>query len=446
MAARSPLNLRAGSIYLYTRSPILARTFSTSPPPHADFSHVIIGGGIIGLATARQLAQRPHTSVLLLEKHRQLGTETSSRNSSVIHAGLYYPASSLKTQFCLEGKALLYEACARFGIPFKRCGKWIVAQDGTQRAYLEGIRERAGELGVPTSWIPLEDARLLEPEVCARAAVLKSESTGIVDVHALMQWMRGGFEEAGGEVAVGSSVSSIETGGRIDGYRLRVVSGPEAAEPEMTITTECLINAAGLNACAVSNMLLPPERHVMPYYAKGTYFSYSGPRIRPKTLVYPCPVEGSGGLGTHLTIDLAGQVRFGPDVSWVDDPEDYSVISNEHPQVQRAFEAVTEYLPGIRREDFRPDYCGIRPKLSRPGSKPKNDSLRSEASKRDPVAESTQNNTKGGGGGDAEGTFQDFVIREEPGFSGFVNLLGIESPGLTSSLAIGRYVEKLLHG
>ena len=424
----------------------IVRNFATSSARSADFSHVIIGGGVVGLAIARQLALRPSTSVLLLEKHRDLGTETSSRNSCVIHAGLYYPLNSLKTELCLQGKALLYETCEKFRIPFANCGKWIIAQDESQRAHLEKLHAHANDMGVPTSWLSLDEAKREEPDVLARTAVLNSESTGIVDGHELMTWMTGEFEEAGGSIAVGSHVSSVEAknGGK-GGYGVRVDSGDANKRP-MTITTECLINSAGLAACDISNMLLPPERHVMPQYAKGTYFSYTGPRIHPKTLVYPCPVEGSGGLGTHLTIDLAGQVRFGPDVAWVDSPDDYSIIPNEHPQVQQAFEAVSEYLPGIKRENFQPDYCGIRPKLSKPGVEPKKDSKSKAAVEKGPVVKEEKNDIKGGDGGDAGGTFQDFIIREEPEYSGFVNLLGIESPGLTSSLAIGKRVEELLHG
>ncbi|PGH16815.1 hypothetical protein AJ79_01459 [Helicocarpus griseus UAMH5409] len=384
------------------------RPFSTSAATNADFTHAVIGGGVIGLSIARALAlTHPSTSTLLLERHAQTGTETSSRNSEVIHAGLYYPANSLKTTLCIRGKHLLYTLCEEQNIPHRNTGKWILAQNETQLEALEKMHSHAEGLGVPTRFLGKEEMRRREPEVCARAGVLESTSTGIVDSHALMAVLRGQFEESGcGDVALCTEVRGVEgIRGGAGGYEIhtRSVDGEEA-----TITAETLVNAAGHSAPMISNMLLPPDRHVRAHYAKGTYFSYGASRPKPGTLLYPAPQPGLGGLGTHLTLDMAGQVRFGPDVEWVDSAED---LKPSPGRLGSAVEAIREYLPGVQVEVIGVDYCGVRPKL----------------------------------GGKGEG-FRDFVVQREDGFEGFVNCLGIESPGLTSALAVGERVEGLLYG
>ncbi|PGG99190.1 hypothetical protein GX51_06384 [Blastomyces parvus] len=408
-----------------------ARSFSTSTATNADFTHAVIGGGIIGLSIARHLTlTRPNTTTILLERHAALGTETTSRNSEVIHAGLYYPPTSLKTHLCIRGKHLLYTLCASpaHNIPHKRTSKWILAQDAEQLERLQRMHEHAGRLGVPTRFLGTEEMARREPDVRARAGVLESPSTGIVDSHALMACLHAEFEEGGGDVALLTAVRGVEKMGPGGGYRIYtrpVRVGREAGatgcaegeeeeegEEETTITAETVINAAGHNACAVSNMLLPPARHVHPAYAKGTYFSYTASSPKPRTLLYPAPKPGLGGLGTHLTLDMTGQVRFGPDVEWVDGPED--LVPNVG-RLEEAVREIREYLPGVRPEAIGLDYCGVRPKLA-------------------------------GKEGEDKGAFRDFVIREEEGFEGFVNLLGIESPGLTSALAIGERVEELLYG
>ena len=269
---------------------------------------------------------------------------------------------------------------------------------------------------MPTRFVGKEEAGRREPEVRAEAGVLESSSTGIVDSHGLMGFLEGEIQASGGEVAFRTAVTGIERLGNGEfEVRTKNIDDPAEGSEEQVITTETLINSAGLAAIGVSNILLPAERQLKAYYAKGTYFSYSAPRPKPSTLVYPAPVSGHGGLGTHLTLDLSvpPRVRFGPDVEWVKDPNDYT--PNEK-RMEAAIDDIQAYLPGIERDKIGVDYCGIRPKLGREGSV-----------------------TSGKG-------FQDFYIKEEEDFKGFINLLGIESPGLTSSLAIGEYVSEMLYG
>ncbi|KAI9880110.1 MAG: hypothetical protein M1830_005355 [Pleopsidium flavum] len=390
--------------------PTTQRPFSTSAPQHADYTHAVIGAGVVGLAIARQLAGREGTSTVLVEKHGAVGTETSSRNSEVIHAGLYYGHDSLKTELCIKGKNMMYDLCAKHHIPHRRTKKWIVAQDTPQWEECVNVHKFASSAGVPTRFVSLQEGKEREPDVRADAGILESESTGIVDSHGLMSYLQGSFEDRGGDCAFRSPVTRIETHNNgSSGYKI-FTSNREGGED--SFTSETLINSAGLYACAINNMILPENRHWDPYFAKGSYFSYSASHPKPSTLIYPAPSPGHAGLGTHLTIDMAGRVRFGPDVEFVDDPTDLK------PNPTRLREAITEiqkYLPGVRTDAIDLDYCGIRPKLGKYSA----------------VATGTG--------------FQDFVIRREEGYEGFVNLLGIESPGLTSSLAIGEMVEGLLY-
>lgn len=338
----------------------------------------------------------------------------------MIHAGLYYGHDSLKTKLCIQGKNMLYDLCAKHHIPHRRTKKWIVAQDLPQWEECVKVHKFATSIGVPTRFVSLQEGKDREPAVKADAGILESETTGIIDSHALMSYLHGSFTDRGGDTALHSAVTRIEAldhGAR--GYRIFTAnpSSPSSSsasdsDSEYSFTTETLINSAGLHACAINNLLLPPARHLTPYFAKGTYFSYSASSPKPSTLIYPAPSPGHAGLGTHLTLDLAGRIRFGPDVEFVDDPTDY------RPNPARLPEAVVEirkYLPGVKQEAIGLDYCGIRPKLGRASA----------------VA-------TGRG-------FLDFVVRREEGFEGLVNLLGIESPGLTSCLAIGEMVEGLLY-
>lgn len=382
----------------------------------------------MGLAIARALAchqpgpsssSSSANSTLLLERHAQVGTETSARNSEVIHGGLYYGAASLKTRLCVAGRAQLYALCAARGVGHARPGKWVVAQTAGERAALEAVRAHCEAVGVPTRWVGAAEAAREEPDVRAAAGVLESPETGIVDSHGLMAALHGLFEEAGGETALHAAVVGVEPlpygPGRLpgsSGWALTVRDGSSGEESRVTADT--LVNSAGLGAAAVHNMIVPAARRTTLHYAKGNYFSYGAARPRVRRLVYPVTAPGAGGLGTHLTLDLAGRMRFGPDVEWVASADDLAVSAARLPA---AVAEIKKYLPAVDEGALAPDYAGVRPKLRPAGA----------------VA-------TGGGG------FVDFHIRKEDGYEGWVNLLGIESPGLTSCLAIGELVRDMLYG
>ncbi|KAH7385293.1 FAD dependent oxidoreductase [Phaeosphaeria sp. MPI-PUGE-AT-0046c] len=399
--------LRATSVS--TRS-IGSRTFSSSLKRETDFTHAVIGGGVVGLAIARKLQARDGASTVLIEKHGSVGTETSSRNSEVIHAGLYYGTDSLKTRLCLKGKEMLYDLCKKHSIPHRNTGKWIVAQDDIQMEAIQKVHDFASTIGVPTHFISKDEAKRREPDVRAEAGVLESTSTGIVDSHSLMQYLEGSFTDSGGLCAFHSPVTAITPldAGR-SGWEITTTS-PSTGE-STTITASVLINSAGLFAVAIHNMIVPHDRQRKPFYAKGSYFSYTSSRPRPATLIYPAPVPGHGGLGTHLTLDMSGRIRFGPDVEWTDDPTDYAPNTAN---LAAAIDDIATYLPGVDRDAIQPDYVGIRPKLGKLAA------------------------TSGQG-------FQDFYICKEQGFEGWVNLMAMESPGLTSCLAVADEVEGLIY-
>ncbi|MCT8176283.1 NAD(P)/FAD-dependent oxidoreductase [Variovorax sp. CY25R-8] len=362
-----------------------------------DLDCAVIGGGVVGLAVARALALAGR-EVMVLEAEGAIGTGTSSRNSEVIHAGIYYPQASLKARLCVEGKQLLYAYAEARGVPHRRCGKLIVATSAEQVAQLEAIRLKAAANGVDDlETISAAQAVALEPQLRCMAALV-SPSTGIVDSHALMLSLLGDLENAGGMLALKSAVkrADLEEGGIVltaqDGTRLRCRS---------------VVNAAGLGAPDLARHFggLATETVPTAYFAKGNYFTLSG-RAPFGRLVYPVPEPG--GLGVHLTIDLGGQAKFGPDVQWVSSPDDLVV----DPARGDAFYAeVRKYWPALPDGALIPGYAGMRPKISGPG---------------DPAA--------------------DFRIDgpRAHGVRGLVNLFGIESPGLTSSLAIGRHVADLL--
>lgn len=379
-----------------------------------------------------EVVAEPRGTVRLLQLYLLVVTE-SLTTVQVIHAGIYYGHDSLKTKLCLQGKAMMYDLCSKHGIGHMNCGKWVVAQTDEQMGELQKVYDFAKTIDVPIRFVPKDEAARREPDVRAEAGVLESPTTGIVDSHGVMQWLHGDFENLGGDTALASPVTRIEAPsvGNPD-WKIwtaspqvsdPTASSPTPAVPEQSsageddtfITAETIINSAGLYACAINNMILPPERHRTPYYAKGTYFSYSKSHPKPSTLVYPAPVPGHGGLGTHLTLDMAGRIRFGPDVEWVESPNDLAPSANTK-RFAAALEDIKSYMPSIDPDAVALDYAGIRPKLGKLGA------------------------VSSGKG------FQDFYIEKEEGYEGFINLLGIESPGLTSSLAIGEEVHGLLYG
>lgn len=367
---------------------------------------VVVGAGVVGLAVARALALGG-LEVVVLEAEGGIGTGTSSRNSEVVHAGLYYPAGSLKARLCVRGRELLYGFCATHGVEGRRCGKLIVAATAADLPKLDAIRAHAAACGV-TSLQPLTRAQVaaIEPEVRCAAALLSPE-TGIVDSHRLMTALLGDAESAGAALALATRFECASRDG--GGWR---VQSRSAGEPPFTLRCAWLVNCAGLQAQAVARQMagFPPLAVPPRHLAKGHYFSLAG-RSPFARLIYPTPVEG--GLGTHLTLDLGGQARFGPDVQWLpplpdDAPLDYTV----DPARGAAFAAdIRRWWPRLPAGALQPAYSGIRPKLSGPG---------------EPAA--------------------DFRIDGPAvhGCPGTVQLFGIESPGLTASLAIAEQVATLL--
>jgi L-2-hydroxyglutarate oxidase LhgO len=355
---------------------------------------VVVGAGVVGLACARALALRGIETVIL-EANAAIGMETSSRNSEVIHAGLYYPAGSLKARLCVEGKRLLYDFCESRNVAHRRCGKLIVATRAGQEEKLAALQSQSLENGV-TDLQPLTAAQLagLEPQLAARAA-LRSPSTGIVDSHGLMLALQGEAEAHGAALALNSPLLRAEARG--DGFLLEV-----GGEEPMQLEAAILINSAGLHAARVAAAIHGLDARHVPtlHLARGNYFSLGG-RAPFSHLVYPLPEPG--GLGVHLTLDLGGQARFGPDVEWIGEI-DYAV----DPRRADAFHAeVRRYWPQLPDGALQPAYAGIRPKLSGPN---------------DPAA--------------------DFLVQSqaEHGVAGLVNLFGIESPGLTVCLALAGHV------
>jgi L-2-hydroxyglutarate oxidase LhgO len=358
---------------------------------------VVVGAGVVGLAVARALALHGR-EVLLLEACHAIGTQTSSRNSEVIHAGIYYAAGSLKALLCVRGKSMLYRYCAERGIAHRRCGKLIVATQANQWANLHAIRQRAQANGVmDLEMLSAGQARALEPALAAQGALL-SPSTGIVDSHALMLSLLGDFENAGGCLALNSPLRQAQ---QAQGAMELI------ANDGTTIACRCLVNAAGHQAPTLARAFLGLDsRHVpTPHYAKGNYFSLAG-RSPFSRLIYPVPEDA--GLGVHLTLDLGGQARFGPDVHWVDSPDDLAVNPERG---AKFYQEIRKYWPALADAALLPAYAGIRPKIHGP---------------HEPAT--------------------DFCIQgpHVHGVEGLVNLFGIESPGLTASLAIGQHVADLL--
>lgn len=363
---------------------------------HTDVECIIIGAGVIGLAVARALAQQGR-EVLIVESASLFGSGISSRNSEVIHAGLYYPPKSLKSKLCLRGKELLYDFCKQHNVPHQRIGKLLVATEEAEIQALMSIKDNAKQCGVnDLQLLQAEEAQHLEPELFCKLALL-SPSTGIVDSHTLMLSLLGEAENAGAQLVLNTPLKRVF----IKDNRLFECHFDDSEQS--ILSCSILINASGLHATELAKNFTGLDKKHIPtayYYCQGRYFSYSGKSLF-KHLIYPMP--NRDGLGIHLTLDLGGQIKFGPDVHWLDE-ESYEI---DEIQAESFYKAVRRYWPSLKNGTLQTAYSGIRPKLSAPNQQA-----------------------------------ADFVISSETehGIAGLINLFGIESPGLTASLAIAELI------
>ena len=364
----------------------------------------IIGAGVVGLAIAAQVASKDR-EVYVLEKNDTFGLETSSRHSGVIHSGIYYPESSLKAKMCVAGNRILYELCERYGIGHRRLGKLIVASSDEEAGELQTLLER-GQRNCTEGLriLSKREMKELEPNVEGVAAIL-SPSTGIIDSYALMKYFIARAKDRGVQIAYQTKVVGIEK--VADRYKVTV----EDRTGKSSFTTRILINCAGLHCDKVAELagIDIAKAGYKLHYCKGEYFSISSGKSKlvKRRLIYPVPPPKVTGVGIHLTFDLDGRMRLGPSIHYVDSI-DYA-MDNQHKQL--FYDSVRKFLPSIEYDDLEPEMAGIRPKLQEPG-----------------------------------GDIKDFVIRDESdkGLPGFINLIGIESPGLTASPAIAKYVRGLV--
>jgi L-2-hydroxyglutarate oxidase LhgO len=369
-----------------------------------DSDVTIIGAGVVGLAIAEKISGSCK-NLFVIEKHSTFGQETSSRNSEVIHAGIYYPCGSLKAKLCVEGKELLYNYCEKYRIPFRRCGKLIVATSEDEIAVIEGVKETASKNGVDDLIVVDKDEiQEMEPAIFALKA-LYSPSTGIIDSHSLMKQFETNTINNGGQIVYGSEVISIR---RIDkGYEITL---NDADGKVYSFTSGIVINSAGLESDIVAGMAGIKDDDLKIMFCKGEYFRINPPKNRLlKRLIYPVPHPKLEHIGVHVTVDLSGGVKLGPDVKYLEsNVYDYKLT----PSKQEAFFlAAKKFLPFLEPDDIAPEMAGIRPKLQKPGEQ-----------------------------------IRDYYIMEESqrGLPGFINLIGMESPALTSSIAIAGYVYNMV--
>jgi L-2-hydroxyglutarate oxidase LhgO len=369
-----------------------------------DAEITIIGAGVVGLAIAEKLSLG-YPGVFVIEKHPTFGQETSSRNSEVIHAGIYYTKNSLKARLCLEGKRLLYDYCRKYEIPHQNCGKLIVATTEEEISVIEGIRQTAVGNGVDDLVvIDRDQISEMEPNIFALRALF-SPSTGIIDSHALMKQFETNTINNGGHIVYGSEVTGIK---RIEnGYEITL---PDADKKNYTFTSRIVINSAGLTSDKVSEMAGIKDDNLRILFCKGEYFRINPPKNRLiKRLIYPVPHPNMEGIGIHVTIDMGGGVKLGPDVKYLEsNVYDYKLTASKQ---ESFYLSARKFLPFLEFDDIAPEMAGIRPKIQKPGE-----------------------------------PLRDYYIMEETGkgFPGFINLIGMESPALTSSIAIAGYVENLL--
>jgi L-2-hydroxyglutarate oxidase LhgO len=369
-----------------------------------DSNITIIGAGVVGLAIAERLSAE-HKDVFLIEKHLTFGQETSSRNSEVIHAGIYYTKDSLKSRLCVEGKWLLYDYCKKYNVPYNNCGKLIVATSEEEIAIIEGIRQTAIRNGVDDLLlIGREQIGELEPNIFALKALF-SPSTGIIDSHSLMKQFETNAINNSCQIVYGSEVTGIS---KIKGgYKISLL---DSDKNQYEFTSGIVINSSGLTSDKVSEMVGINDDSLKILFCKGEYFRLNPPKNRLiKRLVYPVPHQNMEGIGIHVTIDMGGGVKLGPDVKYLESNiYDYKLTASK----QEAFYiSAKKFLPFLEFDDLSPEMAGIRPKIQKPGE-----------------------------------PLRDFYIMEETnrGYPGFINLIGMESPGLTSSIAIAKYVNGLI--
>jgi L-2-hydroxyglutarate oxidase LhgO len=369
-----------------------------------DADITIIGAGVVGLAIAEKVSAE-HKNIFLIEKHISFGQETSSRNSEVIHAGIYYTKDSLKSRLCVEGKWMLYDYCKKYNVPYNNCGKLIVATSENEIPVIEAIMQTAIKNGVDDlSFIGREEIARLEPNIFALKALF-SPSTGIVDSHSLMKQYETNALNNGCQIVYGSEVIGIIK--VRDGYKITLL---DADKQNYSFTSKIIINSAGLTSDKISEMVGITDEDLKILFCKGEYFRINPPKNKMiKRLIYPVPHHNMEGIGIHVTIDMGGGVKLGPDVKYLESNiYDYKLTASK----QEAFYmSAKKFLPFLEFEDLAPEMAGIRPKIQKPGE-----------------------------------PLRDFYIMEESirGFPGFINLIGMESPGLTSSIAIAKYVEKLI--
>ncbi|HEX3048135.1 MAG TPA: NAD(P)/FAD-dependent oxidoreductase [Bacillota bacterium] len=372
-----------------------------------QFDFAVIGAGVVGLAVAVELAQRfPGQSLVLLERHPKFGQETSSRNSEVIHSGIYYPTGSLKAQFCVSGKELLYEFCNRYQIPHQKITKLIIARNNEEIPALEGLMRQGALNGVlDLKLLDQDEVRKMEPAIHAVAAII-SPSTGVIDSHRLMACLETLLKQTEAIIAYGYEVTGLQK----QSQTYTVTCGAITGDADQ-FGCRYLINCAGLASDKVATLLgIDPDQAAYRLFpCKGEYFSVKNSKAGVVSrLIYPPPLKELKGLGIHLTKSLDGQIRLGPNAFYVDDSADFNV-NPEH--AVAFFEATRSYLPFLEFSDLEPDTAGIRPKLQGPGA-----------------------------------PFRDFVVAHEAEKSlpGVINLIGIESPGLTSCLALAKHVGDLV--
>ena len=370
-----------------------------------DADITIIGAGVVGLAIAEKISVE-HNNVFLIEKHLSFGQETSSRNSEVIHAGIYYVKDSLKARLCVEGKWLLYDYCKKYDVPYNNCGKLIVATSEEEIAIIEGIRQTAIKNGVDDLLVfGREQIAELEPNIFALKALF-SPSTGIIDSHSLMKQYETNSYNNGCQIVYGSEVTGLR---QIEnGYKIDLL---DADKKYYSFTTRIVINSAGLTSDKISEMVGITDESLKILFCKGEYFRINPPKNRLiKRLVFPVPHQNMEGIGIHVTIDMGGGVKLGPDVKYLESNiYDYKLTASK----QEAFyKSAKKFLPFLEFDDLVPEMAGIRPKIQKPGE-----------------------------------PLRDFYIMEETnrGYPGFINLIGMESPGLTSSIAIAKYVNGLIN-